>query len=319
MGALRQETGNLVSALKRPTTRGSWGEIQLRNVIEMAGMVEHCDFVEQSTDPHRRRGAAPRRARAPARRQGDRGRLQGPARRLPAHLEARPRTSAQLQMARHARQTREHITKLASKGYQRQFDGTPELVVMFVPSDGIYQAALAEDPALIEYGVAPAGPDGHAHDADRPAARRALRLAPGADRRVRARDRRDRPRAAPPTWSIFVDPLAKLGRQLDSAVGAYNQAVARSTRVWRPRCSEIEQAGASSGREVPEPRAPIETSAPHATVQARASGRARAGRRARGAGEAPADCAVTVGPASSAAAPADEASRRGRPASKRPA
>ena len=61
-------------------------------------------------------------------------------------LEAASEEERELHTARHARQTREHITKLASKGYQRQFDSTPEFVVMFVPSDGIYQAALAQDP-----------------------------------------------------------------------------------------------------------------------------------------------------------------------------
>ncbi len=66
VGGLRQETGNLVSALKRPSTRGSWGEIQLRNVIEMAGMIEHCDFLEQSTIRSEDGRAAPGRARQAA-------------------------------------------------------------------------------------------------------------------------------------------------------------------------------------------------------------------------------------------------------------
>ena len=117
-------------------------------------MVSHCDFVEQSTIAIDGRRAATRHARAPAGRQADRGRLEGPARRLPGRAGgAGTDAERELQIARHANQTREHITKLASKGYQRQFDSTPEFVVMFVPSDGIYQAALADDPALIEYGV----------------------------------------------------------------------------------------------------------------------------------------------------------------------
>ena len=120
---------------------------------------------------------------------------------LDAYLaRSRPatRTSASATLARHARQTREHIAKLASKGYQRQFDSTPEFVVMFVPSDGIYHAALAAGPRADRVRRRAAGADGDADDADRAAAGRALRLAPGADRRVRARDRRVRPRAAPP-------------------------------------------------------------------------------------------------------------------------
>src|SRR5271165_7406824 len=153
VGTLRQETGNLVSALKRPATRGSWGEIQLRNVVEMAGMVSHCDFLEQSTIQSGEGALRPDMlVRLPG------GKLVVVDSKVPldaylSALEAGSEQERELHGARHARQTREHIAKLASKGYQRQFDSTPEFVVMFVPSDGIYQAALAQDPALIEYGV----------------------------------------------------------------------------------------------------------------------------------------------------------------------
>ncbi len=148
VGTLRQETGNLVSALKRPTTRGSWGEIQLRNVVEMAGMVSHCDFLEQSTI---QTGEGTLRPDMLVRLPG--GKLVVVDSKVPldaylSALEASEDDQRELHTARHARQTREHIAKLASKGYQRQFDSTPEFVVMFVPSDGIYQAALGHDPAL---------------------------------------------------------------------------------------------------------------------------------------------------------------------------
>ena len=149
VGTLRQETGNLASALKRPSTRGSWGEIQLRNVIEMAGMVDHCDFLEQTT---LQTDDGLLRPDVLVRLPGDKvivvdSKFPGEA--FFAHLEATTDQERELQLALHAKQMREHVTKLASKGYQRQFDGTPDLVVMFVPSDGNYLAALAEDPGLI--------------------------------------------------------------------------------------------------------------------------------------------------------------------------
>ena len=222
---LRQETGNLVSALKRPETRGSWGEIQLRNVVEMAGMVAHCDFVEQSTihtDDGRLRPDV--LVRLPG------GKLIVVDSKVPldaylAAIEAdAEEASASCTLARHARQTREHITKLASKGYQRQFDSTPELVVMFVPSDGIYQAALAEDPALIEYGV------------DQQVLMATPTTLIGLLRAVHygwsqeqiaesAREIAESARELHRRLGTFVEPLAKIGRQLDSAVSAYNEAV----------------------------------------------------------------------------------------------
>jgi DNA recombination protein RmuC len=281
VGTLRQETGNLVSALKRPSTRGSWGEIQLRNVVEMAGMVSHCDFVEQSTI---QTGEGALRPDMLVRLPG--GKLVVVDSKVPldaylSALEAPDEDAREVHTARHARQTREHIAKLASKGYQRQFDSTPEFVVMFVPSDGIYQAALAQDPALIEYGVQQqvlmATPTtligllwavhyGWRQELIAESAREIAESARELHRRL----------------GRFAEPLAKVGRQLDSAVGAYNEAVGSFDLRVIPQVRRIEQAGAASDREVLAPPAveitaraitarrgfaPEEPSSPEATGQ----------------------------------------------------
>jgi DNA recombination protein RmuC len=254
VGGLRQETGNLVSALKRPSTRGSWGEIQLRNVIEMAGMVEHCDFLEQSTIQSDEGALRPDvLVKLPG------GKVIVVDSKVPldaylAHLEAQTEDERGVQMTRHARQTRDHITKLASKGYQRQFDTTPDLVVMFVPSEGIYHAALAQDPGLIEYGV---------HQ-------QVLMATPttliGLLRAVHygwrqeliadsAREIAESARELHRRLARFVDPLAKVGRQLGSAVGAYNEAVGSFDSRVVPQLRRIEEAGAKSERELSAPAA----------------------------------------------------------------
>ena len=254
VGTLRQETGNLVSALKRPSTRGSWGEIQLRNVVEMAGMVSHCDFVEQSTIQTADGSLRPDMlVRLPG------GKLVVVDSKVPldaylSALEASGEDERELHTARHARQTREHIAKLASKGYQRQFDSTPEFVVMFVPSDGIYQAALAQDPALIEYGVqqqvlmaTPTTLIGllwavHYGWRQELIAQSAREIAESAGELHRRLGR-------------FVEPLAKVGRQLDSATAAYNEAIGSFEHRVIPQVRRIEQAGAASDREVLTPPA----------------------------------------------------------------
>jgi DNA recombination protein RmuC len=256
---LRKETGNLVSALKRPSTRGSWGEIQLRNVVEMAGMVSHCDFVEQSTI---QTGEGQLRPDMLVRLPGEKLVVVDSKVPLDAYLSALEAETDELReghIARHAKQTREHISKLASKGYQRQFDCTPEFVVMFVPSDGIYQAALGHDPGLIEYGVQQqvlmATPTtligllwavhyGWQQELIAESAREIAESARELHRRL----------------GRFVDPLAKIGKQLDSAVSSYNKAVGSFERGVVPQVRRIEAAGANSEREVAVP-AIIETTA----------------------------------------------------------
>lgn len=249
VGDLREETGRLVTALRRPATRGSWGELQLRNVVEMAGMVEHCDFVAQQSVSGEDGVLRPDMlVRLPG------GKLVVVDSKVPldaylSALEAKDDAERVLQLARHARQTREHVQKLAAKSYQAQFESSPEFVVLFLPSDAIYQAALAEDPELIEYGVD----------------QRVLLATPttligllwavhyGWRQELIARSAReiaDAARELHARLARFVQPLAKVGRGLDSAVDAYNQAVGSFDGRVMPQVRRIEQAGAGSDREL---------------------------------------------------------------------
>lgn len=265
VGSLRQETGNLVSALKRPATRGSWGEIQLRNVVEMAGMLAHCDFLEQSTI---KTDGGSLRPDMLVRLPGGKQIVVDSKVPLDAYLsalEAGGEDERAVHLARHAKQTREHIAKLAAKGYQGQLDSSPEFVVMFVPSDGIYQAALAEDPALIEYGVQQqilmatpttligllwAAHHGWREERIAESAREIAESARELHRRL----------------GRFVEPLARVGRQLDSAITAYNEAVGSFDHRVIPQVRRIEEAGASSDRDVLAPPA-VETTARGVTAR----------------------------------------------------
>jgi len=249
LAALRLETGTLVGALKRPSARGSWGEIQLRNVIEMAGMVAHCDFTEQTTiesDGGRLRPDV--LIRLPG------GKLIVVDSKVPldaylAATEAVDDTERALHLARHARQTRDHVAKLASKAYQSQLDSTPEIVVMFVPSDGIYHAALSEDPGLLEYGV-----EQHVLLATPTTLIGLLRAVHyGWKQELIAKSAREiaeTGRELHRRIARFVEPLAKVGRQLGSAVNAYNEAVGSFEARVVPQLRRIEEAGAASEREV---------------------------------------------------------------------
>lgn len=250
---LADQAGGLTAALKKPAGRGSWGEIQLRNVIEMAGMVEHCDFVTQKTVHD---DGSRLRPDVVVNMPGDRTVVVDSKVPMEAFLQAQEAADEETReafLAKHAQQVRAHVSALRKKDYQAQFERSPELVIMFVPSEGIYHSALAQDSTLLEYGLkekvliaTPTTLIGILQ---------AINYGWGQDRIARsAEEIAVAGKELHKRILTFAEPLQRVGKQLDSAADSYNKAIGSYERMVVPQLRRIEEAGAKSAKEITESR-----------------------------------------------------------------
>ena len=256
---LRSETTRLVDALKRPGVRGRWGELQLKRVVELAGMIEHCDFVEQHTLTSEERRIRPD---VIVRLPGGKHVVIDAKAPLDAYvraLEAPDEASRLALLVDHAKQVRTHLSQLAAKGYAASVQPSPDFVVMFLPGEMFFSAALEQDPSLIEFGF---GLDQHVIPASPTTLIALLRaVAYGWQQQAmeeNARKISDLGRGLYEAIRVLGGHFESLGARLKLSLDAYNQAVGSLEGNVLVKARRFKDLRAANGGEEIKPLEPID-------------------------------------------------------------
>jgi DNA recombination protein RmuC len=253
---LQRETRNLSTALKRPEVRGRWGEITLKRVVELAGMVEHCDFTEQE---HVVVEGGALRPDLVVRMPDDRNMVVDAKTPLDAFLtaiEASDDESRLVALKRHAQQVSDRIAELGRKSYWEQFEPHPEFAVLFLPGDQFLAAALTEKPDLLDNALK------QKIIVTTPSTLMALlKVIAYGWRQARVTENaiqiQDLGKDLHKRLGVFVNHLQKMGKSLGSVVEAFNSAVGSMERNVLPQARKFPELGVTADAPI-EPVDPIE-------------------------------------------------------------
>src|SRR4051794_7994867 len=260
---VRAATANLNTALRKSEVRGAWGEMQLRNAVELAGMLDYCDFEAQVTSTADGRTLRPDLV---VRLPGDRRIVvdaKTPLTPLLDSINAADDTARDLHVRNFARLVREHAASLGAKAYWQQFERAPDFVIMFLPGESFYRAAIELDPSLLE-------------------GRRVILASPTSLisllRTVAVGWREEKVAESAAAVSelgrelyerlaVMADHFGTLGKRLDGAVAAYNQSVGSFERRVLPQARRFADHGVAIRRELPSPPAIERAAQPPQTAE----------------------------------------------------
>ena len=249
---LRSETATLSQALRAPHTRGRWGEIHLRRVVELSGMQSHCDFTEQATFAGE--GGSTIRPDLIVHLPGGKRLVVDAKVPLTSYLEAQETTDDAVRdrkLGDHAKQVKDHVSRLSQKSYQDQFEDAPEFVVLFIPGEAFFSAAVQRDPELLEFGfargVVPASPTNLV------ALLKTVHYAWQQEKVTENAEKiRDLGAELHDRVATMAGYLKELGGNLDRSVKSYNETIASFDRRVLVSARKMKELGAGSSKEIPD-------------------------------------------------------------------